>query len=75
MIYRFFKSIYRLSAFIGFICFYVAASASDLSVEIGQKAEPSSVGTFITWGVVLMTPTIIYLTLRYLKERIESQKN
>lgn len=69
MIYRFFKKIHAFTAFIGILCFYLSASVSDFSVEIERTPEPSSAETYITWGVILMLPTVIYLILNYAKEK------
>jgi hypothetical protein len=70
MIYRICKKVYKTSAGISLLLFYLAASVSDFHVvELGQ-AEPDSVNTLIVWGVVFLIPMVLYGILKEIARRL-----
>ncbi len=63
MIYRFFRKVHKLTAFMGITLLLIASSTSDLYVvELGQS-EPEIVGRLITIGLMFLMPSAIYLLL------------
>lgn len=75
MIYSAVKAIHNVTSGIALLLFLASAFTSDFHVvEMGQK-EPESVRALITWGAILMIPTVIYLILEYIKERYINVQN
>ena len=67
MLYRFTTKIHKITAFIGILLWYGAASESDYYVLVMRENEPETVGTLIAWGFALMIPTAIYTILEYIR--------
>ena len=69
MIYRFIKSLHRVSLTFSFICFFMAVGISDYNTLVLGQREPAMFGTMIKLGFILLIPTAIYMVLNYMIER------
>ena len=59
------KKVYRrfrnISAFVGFVLLYGAASASDYYTMELRQVDPDSVNNMLSWAFILLIPMALHL--------------